>query len=445
MADVKLLLTLWILLQTFLPSDALPVCCDIVGMPRETRVICSGCRLHLVPKDLPSNTTVLDLINNNIISLERDSFPDLPLLKILYLQRNNLVRIKSGAFDNVPNIEELDLADNTLEEVSIDTNVFETLKKLKSLNIQRNKFHLSKEYPGQALSTISNLEFLAIDIFEGFLFGKRFWNQTYLQKLYLSFKGKGGITLLNTSFDGVQRLNIKELYIRAPFRKIENNFLSPFVHLTTLIMINTSYKSSIHDALQGLYGIRERTMDLLTMRGFRYQFTNGEELGKSDMFNLGTICVRTLHLTYNGISIMGTDAMTAWTTKTCIEDLDLSENMFYLPQSFPLLVLFRSLTYFRATHTQIRIDRKRRSFNNEQIFFLPRNLTLIDISDNEISGPLFNVTIANDNLNVLNIGYSSKNPKCSYAVIKGLVHLKRIRHIRSRLFTSSSKYVFGNA
>ncbi|XP_069140318.1 toll-like receptor 4 isoform X2 [Argopecten irradians] len=425
MADVMIVFVLCTLLIV-VSSDALPVCCDIVEMPRETRVICSGCRLHVVPKDLPSNTTVLDLSINYLISLEQDSFPDLPLLKILYLQRNNLVRIKSGAFDNVPNIEELDLTDNILEEVSIDTNVFKTLKKLKSLNIQRNNFHISKGYPGQALSTISTLEFLAIDIFEGFMFGKRFWNQTNLLKLYLSFRGKGGIALLNTSFDGVKRSNIKELNIIAPFRKIENNFLSPFVHLTTLIMINKSNKFSIHDALQGLYGIRERTMDLLTMRGFRYKYTNGEELGKSDMFNLGTICVRTLHLIGNAISIMGTDAVAAWTTKTCIEDLDLSENMFYLPQTFPLLALFRSLTYFRATHTQIRIDRKRRSFNNEQILYLPRNLTLFDMSYNALSGPLFNVTIANDNLNVLNIGYSSKNPKCSYAVIKGLVHLKEL-------------------
>ncbi|XP_069140325.1 toll-like receptor 4 [Argopecten irradians] len=414
--------TLW----TFRSSDALPVCCNTIERPGETHVICSGCRLLVVPKGLPSNTTSLDLSNNYFTSFERGSFPDLPLLKILHLQRNKLVRITSGAFDNVPNIEELDLTDNKLEQLSLDINVFETLKKLKEIKIQRNKFHIRKVYPGQALSAISNLEFLSIDIFQGFVFGNGFLNQTHLQNLYLSFQGNGTVSLLNDSFDGLKRSNIKVLSIKAPFKKIETNTLAPFGNLTTLKWRTLAVTLTFRDALQGLYGIRGRTMDLLSINRFRYIFTTGDDLRKSDMFNLGTICVRKLHMIGNAISTIGADAFIAWTTKTCIEELDVSDNMFYLPQPLTMLGLFRSLTCLRATHTEMNIVRKRSIFSRERTFFLPTNLTYVDMTDNSISGYLFNMTIAKNNLTVLKIGYSNKILRCSYAVVKGLIHLKEL-------------------
>ncbi|XP_069140320.1 toll-like receptor 3 [Argopecten irradians] len=425
MADTKLLLTLCILLRTFPPSDALPVCCNTIEMPGETHVICSGCRLLGVPKDLPSNTTVLDLSNNNLASLERHTFPDLQMLKILYLQRNKLVRITSGAFDNVPNIEKLDLTDNKLEQSSIDMNVFEILKKLRTLKIQGNNFHISKVYPEQALSSISNLIVLAMDIFEGFVFGNGFWNQTSLQHLYLSFQGNGTVTLLNDSFDGLKRSNIKVLSIAAPFRKIETNTLASFGNLIKLKWENIAYTLTIHDALEGLYGIRGRTMNSLSIIGFRYRFTNGEGLRKSDMFNLGTICVKKLYLIGNAISTIGIDVMTAWTSKTCIKELDLSKNMFYLPQPLTLLGLFSSLTRLLIRHTAMRIFRKRSTFMRERAFFLPTNLTYVDIVDNPLSGYIVNITIAKNNLTVLKIGYP-KNFRCEYGLIKGLVHLREL-------------------
>ncbi|XP_069140321.1 toll-like receptor 3 [Argopecten irradians] len=426
--DIKEFFTITCVLFTSVwqSSDSVPVCCRISNLQGKSHVICSGCGLLAVPKNLPTNTTVLDLSNNKFTSLERGSFPDLPLLKILYLQRNKLVRITSGSFDNVSNIQEFYLTDNKLEQFSMDMNVFEILKKLKTLKIQRNNFHIKKLYPEQALSTISKLEYLSMDIFDGFQFGKRIINQTNLRKLHLSSRGTGGVSLLNSSFDGLATSNVKELIIIAPFRKLQTNFLSPFGDLTTLTLRSTGTGVTLHDALGGLYGIRGRTMESLIIDGFRYKFTKGVDLRESDMYNLGTICARKIHLIANAISTIGTDAVTAWTTKTCIEELDMSENLFYLPQSLPLLVLFRSLVHLYATNCYPKTFGKRSILIPERIGFLPQNLTSIDISYSGFSGSIPNFTIETNGLKVLNVGYSVRHPRCDYVVIKGLVHLQEL-------------------
>ncbi|XP_033730714.1 toll-like receptor 2 [Pecten maximus] len=418
---VLVVCVLWILRY----SDAFPVCCNITRTQGESHVICSRCRLLVVPKDLPTNITVLNLGDNNLNILQRDSFPKLPLLKSLYLHRNRLVSILSGTFDNLRNIEYLDLSHNALDHFSLDSTIFESLKNLKTLRIHRNNFYLNKVYP-VAISTISHLEILYLDIFAGFSFDDGFLNLTRLQKIYLSATGPGFVSLFNASFQGLKQSNITELSITAFIKNIEKSFLSPFPELTALKLETTHLPMTIHDALQGLYGIKGRKMDSLLLKGFRERFPKGSTLLEADMVYLGSICVKNLFLVDDGIAAIGTEGMTAWTTKTCIEVLDVSWNMFHMPNTLPLLVLFSSLTHLYASHSDASSAGKRSILAlSEPIFFLPRNLLYINIAHNKMSGPLINMTIGGHNsLKVLNISHSNRHPHCSYAIIKGLVHLK---------------------
>ncbi|OWF49550.1 toll-like receptor 2 type-2 [Mizuhopecten yessoensis] len=307
----------------------------------------------------------------------------------------------------------------------MDPTIFESLTQLKTLKINRNDFHIKKIYPECALSTISQLDWLFMDIFERFSFGNGFLNFTNLRKLELSFRGRDSVSFLNTSFHGLKRSNISHLIIRSRIRKIETNFLSPLNTLKTFKFQSLGSAMSVHDPLQGLYGLRNRYMDSLTIESFGVKFSRGFNLVKRDFLYLRSICVKNLYLTRNDITGISTDAVAAWTSRKCIEVLDVSRNRFYTPKLLYILVLFPSITQLYCSHINDNSRRKRNILAvMEQVLFLPKHLTYVNMTHNRLSGPMINVTFAKgNNLQKLDIGYSSRNPACSYGQIKGLVHL----------------------
>ncbi|XP_069140324.1 toll-like receptor 8 [Argopecten irradians] len=424
MADavvVVLFYILWIVHY----SDALPICCKITTIQGESHVTCSGCRLLVIPQDLPTNTTVLDLSNNNLKGLKQGSFPQLLHLKKLNLQRNQLVRISSGAFDSVSNVEELDLSYNKLEHRSIDFSIFMSLKHLTTLKMYRNNFNLEKMYPGEVLSTLSNLRILFLDIFDGFDFNTGFSNLSQLQKLYLFATWSPGVSLNNTSFLGLKQTNITYLSIEGYIVYMEKNFLSPFTRLTDLNL--KSWKRTIRDALRGLYGIRGRTMNSLSITDFRERFSRSVVLTKTDISYLGTICVKKLSLVGNAIFAISTNVVVSWKTKTCIEVLDISRNQFASGQFLSLLVLFSSLTHFYCLYTEHITTTVTRSamISRRTTLFLPASLIYLQLAYNDISMTIENATIAKgNNLQVADISHSSGYIMCSNGLIKGLVHLQ---------------------
>ncbi|XP_069140333.1 leucine-rich repeat and immunoglobulin-like domain-containing nogo receptor-interacting protein 1 [Argopecten irradians] len=280
-------------------SDALPACCQTTNIPGGRYMTCSGCRLLVVPQDIPNNTTVLDLSNNNLKVLKQDSFPQLLHLKKLNLQRNQLIRISPRAFDSVSNIDELDISDNKLEHFSMDVSIFISLKNLTTLKMDRNNFYFKKVYPGDVLSTLINLRILFLYIFNGFNFNTGFSNLGQLQKVYLFVGWSTGVFLKNTSFIGLKQRNITHLSIHGYIKYMEKNFLSPFTRLTDLDL--QSKHRTVRDALQGLYGIRGKTMNSLSITGFSEQISSGVVLTKSDISYLATICVKKLSLVDNDI------------------------------------------------------------------------------------------------------------------------------------------------
>ncbi|XP_060072965.1 toll-like receptor 2 type-2 [Ylistrum balloti] len=415
-------------LLLFTVSDALPACCRVKSFQDRCLVTCSGCRLRDIPQDLPVNMTELNLPNNNLVRLHRYSFPKLPLLNTLNLQSNHLVRISSGAFDNTSNIQSLNLADNNLDHLSIDPKSFESLKKLNSLKIQNNYFHLKKIYPVRALSNVPQLSDLFMDIFEGFVFGEEFANLSMLNKLDLSFRGKDSVSFLNTSFLSFKQSNITELFILAYFRKIENNFLFPFRDLVSLKLVSVRSFITVREILKGLHGVRAKVMDSLVITGFRHKFTKGLNLVETDIHYLATLCVKKLKLNNNGIALISTKALTSWTSKTCIEELDVSENNFFNPQGIYILALFTSLTHLECAYLRdIPFVKRSVLTAMEMILFIPENLIYVNFTHSRIGGKLPNITVArNNNLQVLDVSYSGKIMRCSHGIIKGLVHLKEL-------------------
>ncbi|XP_016070754.1 PREDICTED: decorin [Miniopterus natalensis] len=80
-------------------------------------VQCSDLGLDKVPKDLPPDTTLLDLQNNKITEIKGGDFKNLKNLHTLILVNNEISKIDAGAFAPLVKLERLYLSKNQLKEL----------------------------------------------------------------------------------------------------------------------------------------------------------------------------------------------------------------------------------------------------------------------------------------------------------------------------------------
>ena len=77
-------------------------------------VDCSGLGLTLVPRNLPPNTTILNLSENHIYTLGNVTYTELPRLSLLDLSSNGIVSIDDDAFLGLDTLKTLKLQNNSL-------------------------------------------------------------------------------------------------------------------------------------------------------------------------------------------------------------------------------------------------------------------------------------------------------------------------------------------
>ncbi|XP_062989877.1 decorin [Elgaria multicarinata webbii] len=118
------------------PYPPIPVCpfrCQC-----HLRVVqCSDLGLTQVPKDLPSDTTLLDLQNNKITEIKDGDFKNLKDLHALILVNNKISKISSGAFAPLKKLERLYLSKNNLKE--LPENMPKSLQELRAHENDINK------------------------------------------------------------------------------------------------------------------------------------------------------------------------------------------------------------------------------------------------------------------------------------------------------------------
>ncbi|XP_033761928.1 toll-like receptor 4 [Pecten maximus] len=414
---------LWILQY----SGACTKGCHVTRIEETSRVTCSGYRLKTVPQHLPVNTTALNLRNNDINTLPGKSFSNLHALKALTLSMNKLSIISTNAFYGLRNLEYLDLSENNLDVYSFDTTTFHILEKLKYLNIQRNRFHLTKLYPQYAVSHMSQLETLIIDVFEGFRFGSGFLNLTKLHKIEFNNVSEERVSFQNSSFLGLKNSNISCLDISVRMKKIEIDCLSPFSRLSSL-SLSSKRTIPINVLLRALNGLRGRIMESITLHTNDVRFNGMIHLTDSDFSYLGTICIKKLNLTRNSIGTISVASIVSWTKRPCLEMLDLSRNIIHSPVILVLINLFPSITYVDISYMGERQMRKRDiPFKRQTVFFIPRKLRYLNVSHCPIDGALMNFSISTkNNLHVLDLGNPTRTPRCSYGFFTGLIHLTEL-------------------
>lgn len=96
-----------------LPEPVCPFRCQC-----HLRVVqCSDLGLDKVPKDLPHDTTLLDLQNNKITEIKDGDFKNLRHLHTLILVNNKISKISPAAFKPLVKLERLYLSKNKLQEL----------------------------------------------------------------------------------------------------------------------------------------------------------------------------------------------------------------------------------------------------------------------------------------------------------------------------------------
>ncbi|XP_018539808.1 amphoterin-induced protein 2 [Lates calcarifer] len=161
-------------------------------------ISCSGRNLSVVPFDLPSYATRLDLSHNALSALPMDWIPQLfDRLATLVLSRNSISRIEVNAFAVTPHLFHLDLSSNELTVLNLS--IFTGLAELKELLLFDNQ--IVQINPG-VFRDLHNLQrlYLSRNRLTDFPLG-----------LYWEAGGPRNLTFLDLSYNRLSKVPVQSL------------------------------------------------------------------------------------------------------------------------------------------------------------------------------------------------------------------------------------------
>ncbi|XP_019631133.1 PREDICTED: insulin-like growth factor-binding protein complex acid labile subunit isoform X3 [Branchiostoma belcheri] len=209
-------------------SEACPKYCYCDSYEKdEYSVRCNGANITAIPRDIPKNTTMLDISFTPITMLRKGDFVDMPKLKQLNVWWNlNLTIVELGTFDNLPTITSLGLYNNSFTK--LPTGLLDSLKNLKTFDAHNSKLEMIQHglftnHP--ALQEI-RLFFNYIATLEDAAFG----GLPHLTTLYLSsnslkslnpsaFKGSPKLKSLNAGDNAIISIG-KDTFVGTNFESI---------------------------------------------------------------------------------------------------------------------------------------------------------------------------------------------------------------------------------
>ncbi|XP_042535883.1 leucine-rich repeat and transmembrane domain-containing protein 1 [Dipodomys spectabilis] len=104
--------------------------------PSSNSVDCSSQGLAEIPPNLPPQTLILHLQNNQIHQLSALAFRSVPRLIILNLSNNSLSNLAPEAFKGLQDLQVLNLTQNSL--LSLENSLFHALPQLRELDLSSN-------------------------------------------------------------------------------------------------------------------------------------------------------------------------------------------------------------------------------------------------------------------------------------------------------------------
>ncbi|XP_070784548.1 transforming growth factor beta activator LRRC33 [Enoplosus armatus] len=193
--------------------------------------LCNNGKFSFVPAGLPDNIEELQLIYNDIQTLQDHSLLSYPSLNTLSLACNRLEKLESNTFQDSKLLDSLNLANNNLcIGYQVTSYALKTLPRLRALDLSENK--LDDEMVATLLQNLTSLEYLNLS---GNLLQRldetSFRDLHQLKELDLQ---RNIMFEIDGAFDGnpkLQRLNLAFNYLPC---------LTDF-HMTQLVVLNASH------------------------------------------------------------------------------------------------------------------------------------------------------------------------------------------------------------
>ncbi|KAL1276128.1 hypothetical protein QQF64_035751 [Cirrhinus molitorella] len=308
--------------------------------------------------NIPDKATYLDISNNIIQKITKESFSRLSNLKSLNARHNKIREVEEGAFGRLVSLQELNLAYNKLTHIL--EGMFQNLRNLTVLHLNTN--------------LITNINFLAfsplISLREVNLSSNQLMKLSQVQTLFLLPQlqevhiGSNGFTSFQTSELSNISLRLKVLDFSKNPLKVFTITADIFPHLDNLDLAfitenmtwdvqDKSYLQSVHHLnLSGIQLPLEKITDLLqtfnsSLASLRLHFL-GDVKVRALMRSVCQISsLRFLGLQWNNITSISKDEMQFCTQLT---QLDLSNNRLYsIPaviSSLPVTLLGSFLFHF---------------------------------------------------------------------------------------------------
>lgn len=179
----------------FLPSVAT---CPSHCLCASDIISCSGRNLSVLPFDLPSYATRLDLSHNAFVALHVDWISQpFDRLVTLILSKNSISQIEVDAFTVTPNLLHLDLSSNQL--TVLNSSIFTGLKELKELLLFGNQI---VQINAGAFTELYNLQrlYLSANRLTAFPLG-----------LYEEHGGPRNLTFLDLSYNRLSQVPVQSL------------------------------------------------------------------------------------------------------------------------------------------------------------------------------------------------------------------------------------------
>ncbi|XP_052068533.1 protein slit-like isoform X2 [Mytilus californianus] len=146
--------TIFLIICTVFKSTVLgcPEACSCDG----STVFCGLKGLTTVPSEIPNSTTVLDLQENQITSIDENIFNGFTRLQTLKLNTNRITSLDENIFNGLTELQTLDLQHNQI--TSLDENIFNGLTALQILSLQNNQITSLDENIFSGLTGLEGLE-----------------------------------------------------------------------------------------------------------------------------------------------------------------------------------------------------------------------------------------------------------------------------------------------
>ncbi|XP_066280215.1 insulin-like growth factor-binding protein complex acid labile subunit [Branchiostoma lanceolatum] len=297
-------------------SEACPKYCYCDSYEKgEYSVRCNGANITAIPRDIPKNTTMLDISFTPITMLRKGDFVDMPKLKQLNVWWNlNLTMVELGTFDNLPTITSLGLFNNSFTK--LPTGLFDRLKNLEKFDAHNSRLEMIQHGLFTNHPSLQEIRLFFNNIAE--LEDAAFGGLPHLTTLYLSsnslaslnpsaFKGSPKLKSLNVGDNAITAIG-KDAFVGTNFESlyfsrnaIDTVDVDAFSHLKAL-----QYVSLDQNNIKDLRGVFKDLPNLQSVSLSGNQLTSIESvfqnLPKLDSLSLsGNQISKITDATFNGV------------------------------------------------------------------------------------------------------------------------------------------------